>query len=113
MRMLVAASIMYELARACREKLIPDCRCGSSEIPFIDRTKDKLVIGGCDADMNWAAAITRLIMVDDSNDCFAQHNTEVGIKVSVEEGCSGCSIGKGGARKGECVQRSGWFLSVS
>lgn len=83
--MLMAASITYEIARACREKLIPDCHCAPSDIPFINRTKDKLIIAGCDVDMNWAAAYTMLIM-NGSNDSLAEHNTAVGIRVSVEQG---------------------------
>lgn len=80
-RMLMSASITYEIARACREKLIPDCHCAPSNLPFINNTGGKLIIAGCDVDMSWAAAYTRLIM-DGSNDRIAQHNIEVGIAVS-------------------------------
>ena len=82
-RMLMAASITYEIARACREKLIPDCHCAPSNIPFINRTENKLILAGCNVDMNWAAAYTMLIM-NGSNDPFELHNVKVGIEVSAE-----------------------------
>lgn len=85
MRMLVAASITYEIARACRERLIPDCHCAPSDHPFINKTADKVIIAGCNVDMDWAAAYTRLIM-NGSSEALAEHNTAVGIRVSVEQG---------------------------
>ena len=89
-RMLVAASITYEIARACREKLIPDCHCAPSNIPFINRTENKLILAGCNVDMNWAAAYTMLIM-NGSNDPLELHNIKVGIEVSaVLEWCVTC-----------------------
>ena len=80
-RMLIAASITYEIARACREKLIPDCHCAPSDIPFITKVNGTLIIAGCDVDMGWAAAYTRLIM-NGSDGRIEQHNIEVGITVS-------------------------------
>ena len=98
--MLMAASITYEIARACREKRIPDCHCAPSDIPFINKTGDKLIIAGCDVDMGWAAAYTRLIM-NGSNNRIEQHNIEVGITVSAVlewwgEGEEGEGRGRGG-----------------
>lgn len=84
-RTLLAAAITYDIANECRERHIPNCPCDFS-VPFITRTANGTIVGGCGAQFDHASTITRKIMAISTMDKVAglviKHNTDAGATVS-------------------------------
>ena len=91
-RMLLAASITYDLTQECiRHNLGSNCFDWS--VPFVRRVNNTLVFGKGGANIEWASSITRRVMESDTDECVMDptneecsdvltHNIEAGIQVS-------------------------------
>ena len=78
-RMLLAASITYDLTQECiRHNLGSNCFDWS--VPFVRRVNNTLVFGKGGANIEWASSITRRVMEECSD--VLTHNIEAGIQVS-------------------------------
>ena len=82
-RMLLAASITYDLTQECiRHNLGSNCFDWS--VPFVSRGNNALIFGKGGANIEWASTITRRVMEPANEDCsdVLTHNIEAGIQVS-------------------------------
>ena len=94
-RTLLAAAITYDIANECRERHIPNCPCDFS-VPFITRTENQTIIGGCGAHFDHASGLTRKVMTvaptGTSADLVVEHNINAGTIVSTTPTHCACVV---------------------
>uniref|UniRef100_A0A175BVQ4 Protein Wnt n=1 Tax=Halisarca dujardinii TaxID=2583056 RepID=A0A175BVQ4_HALDU len=80
-RVLLAASITYDVAEQCRKEHIPACPSCSIHggLPFVEPISGGVKLRTCSVNLQWAAQVARLFMGQDSADGTARHNIDYGI----------------------------------
>lgn len=80
-RVLLSASITYDLAEYCREGLIPRCPSCVISGPFIRQIPGGIRLNQCGVDLSWAAGLTRYIVGYNTSDSLTRHNIDYGISL--------------------------------